>query len=158
MKIDKTKYNLEVVMSQKGKVLVIEDEQDWQDLLTEYLEEAGFHVTLVSGLEAGYKRVKEEMFHFATIDLQLDKNNQNPSEFEGWSILQKIVEYRADSYMPTMVITGFDSAYKEFSKIKHLEGTFFMAKKNFDKEKFLQTVQRAVETFGVRFRDDKKES
>jgi ActR/RegA family two-component response regulator len=144
-------------MMKRGKVLVIEDDPDWQAFLKSCLEGEGFYVEVVSDLKAGEEKIVKDMFHFATIDLQLDESTQDPSAYEGWGILAKIIEYRADRYMPTMVITGFDKDYKEFLEIKKLSGTYFTPKKAFDKKKFLDTVIQAVENLDVRFHDDKKQ-
>jgi ActR/RegA family two-component response regulator len=140
----------------RGKVLIIEDDKDWQVNLRKYLEEAGFFTEIVSTLEDGLQKIKNENFHFATIDLQLDEDTNLPSEFEGWKILEEIVKYRAERTMPTMVITGFDRDYVELKKLKNLSATFFMPKKTFDKKKFLETVITAVEYLNVRFYEDKK--
>lgn len=143
-------------MSTRGKVLVIEDNQDWQDILKGYLDEAGFFVEVVATLESGLEKIKNEIYHFATIDLQLDENTLIPSKFEGWKILEKIFKHRTDDRMPTMVITGFDKDYAALRKNKKFHGVFFMAKKNFDGEKFTQTVITAVEKLDVKFFEDRR--
>jgi ActR/RegA family two-component response regulator len=144
-------------MKERGRVIVIEDDQDWQEILREYLEDAGFFVEVASSLETGLKKIKKERFHFATIDLQLEEDTLNPSEFEGWELLEKIINYRKGNKMPTMVITGFDKAYIKHSEIKKLRGTFFMPKKNFDRKKFIEKVVSSIEALDDRFFDDKKE-
>ncbi len=143
-------------MKRRRKVLIIEDKKDWQEILKEYLEEAGFYVEIVSNLQDGLDKIKNENFHFATIDLQLDLETINPFEFEGWEILDKIVEYRAEMRLPTMVITGFDYDYVKFSRIKKLYGTYFMPKKEFDRKVFIEKVKFAVESLDIRFFDEEK--
>jgi ActR/RegA family two-component response regulator len=140
----------------RGKVLVIEDDKDWQARLKKYLQEAGFSVEIVSTLKEGLQKVKDENFHFATIDLQLNTDTLHPPEFEGWKILEEIVKYRADRTMPTMVITGYDKDYIELKGIKNLKGTFFIPKKDFDKKRFIESVTIAIESLGVRFHEDQK--
>jgi len=141
----------------KGKVIIIEDDKKWQRKLSQYLIEAGFYVEVSAELKSGLEKIENEIFHFATVDLQLDNNTQNPSEFEGWDILEEIIRHRTDNRMPTMVITGFPEQYKKFSKTKNLKATFFMSKKEFDKKEFIENVINAVEEINIRSFDDKRE-
>ena len=141
-------------MGSRGKILVIEDNEDWKQLLSDYLKEAGYHVETVTTLNQGLQKIKREMFHFVTIDLQLDEKTQKPSEFEGWDILKKIIDYRANSYMPTMVITGFEGVYEKFSKIKKIHADFHMLKKDFNKEIFINNINRSIKHLDVHFFND----
>ncbi len=144
-------------MSRRGKAIVIEDMQDWQELLKGYLEEVGFFVEVAKDLDTGLQKIRNENYHFATVDLQLDEATTNAPDFEGWKILDEIIKLRAESRMPTMVITGFDKEYIELSNIKKMHGTILMKKKKFEKETFLQLVTNAVDEFEVRFHNDQKD-
>jgi CheY-like chemotaxis protein len=143
-------------MNYKGKVLVIEDNPDWQDILKEYLEEAGFYVEVVAEKQKALKRLREEIFHFATVDLQLDEDTRDPTQYEGWDILEDIVRHRTDKRMPTMVITTYEKDYKKIKKEKKLQGASFMSKKKFDEKKFIESVEHAVSTLDIKFHGDKK--
>lgn len=139
----------------KGNVLVIEDNKGWKARLKKYLEEAGFNVETASTLEDGKRKICESHYHFVTIDMQLDERTINPPEFEGFKILEKIVQSRRDLLTPTMIITGYHQAYEKFRNSKNLRGTFSMPKKNFDRQKFIECVTIAVEGHDVRFYNDK---
>lgn len=145
-------------MKQRGKVLVIEDKSIWQQKLKEYLEEIGFFVETVSSLEVGLDKIQKELFHFVTIDLQLDDDTADPTSYEGWRVLERIAKLRADQYLSTMVITAFEKDYEELKRVKKLEGTFFMSKKSFDKKSFQDLVLRVVEQTNLKFRDDHREA
>ena len=142
----------------RGKVLVIEDDPRWQGLLKEYLENENFYVEVVDNLIEGLEKIKKENFHFITVDLQLDTTTIDPTNYEGWKLLEKIVTYGLKTHMGTLVITGFEKDYERVKKIKKLEGTYLMAKKDFNRKKFVETVINSVEQFDVRFHDDKRSS
>jgi len=138
----------------KGKVLVIEDNVDWQNLLRDFLEKAGYFVVIEASLELAINKISHELFHFITIDMQLDEDNTGKEKFEGWHILEVVKKLRIHQTTPTMVITGFESEYLELKKLKSVEGLFFMGKGNFDRTSFIETIDRVVAAKDLRFNDD----
>jgi len=138
----------------KGKILVIEDDKHWQSKLGRYLEEAGFYVEIVSDLDLALQKVSSELFHFITIDMSLDEGRSNAGNFEGWQVLEIVKKLSVESRTPTMVITGFEVEYKKLIPEKDLQSIFFMGKGSFDREKFVETVVRAVDFHDLRFKDD----
>jgi DNA-binding response OmpR family regulator len=138
----------------KGKVLVIEDNQAWQDLLKKYLERDGFYVEIVDNLESALTKVKHELFHFITIDMRLDDSNQAPGRYEGWTILKVVKELRIQNLTPCMIVTAHGEDYHELKKSKNVESLFIMEKANFDRKQFLAIINRMVEQNDLRFKDD----
>ena len=140
--------------SMKGKVLVIEDNLDWQADIKEYLEFDGFHVEIANNLEAALKKVREHRFHFITIDMQLDEKNMEADKFEGWSVLELVKKLRIQDITPAMIITGFGEHYKMLKSVKKVESLFFMEKGEFDRKTFLEIINREVERIDLRFKND----
>jgi len=138
----------------KGKVLVIEDDKNWQKDLRLFLERAGFHVEVADNLEDALRKVEKELFHFITIDMQLDERNNKAAQFEGWNILDTIKRLRVHARTPTMIITGFTDKYLALKKEKQSEGIFHMPKRGLDPDIFIRTVEDAVKRFDLRFIND----
>ena len=138
----------------KGNILVIEDNLDWQDEFREYLESDGFHVEIVSDLETALIKVREQRFHFITIDMQLDEKNMDADKFEGWDILEIINRLRIQDITPAMIITGFGTHYQMLKKTKKVESLHFMEKGEFKKEKFLEIINKEVKRIDLRFKND----
>jgi DNA-binding NtrC family response regulator len=139
----------------KGKVLIIEDEVGWQEYLQKTLVEAGFFVEITSDLDTALQRTENERFHFITIDLRLKEAPiHDPEKFEGWEVLSKIKKLQLHNTTPTMVVTGYESDYAKLKGAKKLEGIYYMSKSEFDEEKFISIIEKAIESKDIRFKDD----
>jgi len=138
----------------KGKVLIIEDNEVWQNILKEPLESDGFFVEVVNNLDEAVKKVNREKFHFITIDMQLHNDTTTPEQYEGWNILEIIKKLRIQIITPCMVITAFGANYLKHKGAKKVESLFFMDKSKFDEQAFLDKVNEQVQRINLRFKDD----
>jgi DNA-binding response OmpR family regulator len=140
----------------KGKILVIEDDPNWQEDLKYYFESDGFYVDIVADLETAIIKIKNEMFHFITIDMRLDdKKDMNPDQFEGWELLQIVKKLRVQNNTPVMVITGYEIQYEKLKNEKDTNSLFFMGKgKGFDLEELLDVINTQVKRIDLRFKND----
>ncbi len=138
----------------KGKILIIEDNHSWQIMLKKYLQEDGFYVEVTNDLATALLKIEKEMFHFVTIDMQLDNNNKTPGKYEGWTILETVKKIRLQNTTPCMVITAWGEDYEEVKKLKNVESLFIMEKQTFDRKIFLEIINKNVERIDLRFKDD----
>ncbi len=138
----------------KGKILVIEDNPIWQRKFKKFLELDGFFVEIVSNPKIAIEKIQTERFHFITIDMQLNEKNKEAKSFEGWDILELIKKFRVQAITPVMVITGYGAQYNELKATKKVESLFFMEKGEFDRQKFLEIINKQVEKIDLRFKDD----
>lgn len=144
-------------MKERGKVLVIEDEQEWQNDLREYLAEAGYHVEICDNLETALQKVIKEQFHFITLDMRLSKE-MDPSKFEGWSILEIVKKLRTQDITPVMVITGHETDYERLKNKKEVESLFLMGKGEFNREEFIAIINREVDRRNLKFNNDHRQN
>ncbi len=140
----------------KGKVLVIEDDPHWQNTLKRYLEQAEYYVDVVDNLKSAIERIKGELYHFITVDMQLDSRTIQPESLEGWNILQVVKKLGVEHRTPVMVVTGFESEYIDLKDLNKYKSLFLMGKGNFDKKQFIETVDRSVAMHDLRFHGDKR--
>lgn len=146
-------------MKGRGKALVIEDNKMWAAQLKEALEENNFVVTVAQSRDEGLAILENELFHFATIDLQLNEATSIGDEYEGWHILKKILDKGLERLMPIMIITGFpktDETDNKIKAIKKYKTTFFIEKSKWNKKDFVKTVIESVENWDTRFINDKR--
>lgn len=141
----------------KGKVLIIEDNPEWQARLKMFIEAGGYHVTVIDNLNEAIDVVSHQMFHFITVDMQLSETI-DPLDFEGWPLLHVIKKLRVQENTPVMVITGHGHAYLEFKKVKLVESLYYMEKGEFDRAELLNTIDEAVSRIDLRFNDDMRSS
>ncbi|SDF96279.1 Response regulator receiver domain-containing protein [Dyadobacter soli] len=138
----------------KGKVLIIEDDPVWIEQLSSHLEFAGFHVTVANSIESAIAKLTSEMFHFITIDMNLNDRADDPDQFEGWKVLETVNRLRIRDITPTMIITGYGADYDNLRPEKKLQSVFFMEKGSYDRDRLINTALREVELINLRFKDD----
>ncbi len=133
------------------KVLVVEDDPFWQDLIRETLE-SEYHV-LVAATYDEAKRVLEEVecqkeqIDLVTVDMGLPVQLQSDSA--SVEAGQRIVNYlrRFRPHIPCIVITGLPdistTQVRDLFKRYHIFD--FIAKSEFDLGEFVDIVERAIE-------------
>jgi tRNA A-37 threonylcarbamoyl transferase component Bud32/CheY-like chemotaxis protein len=138
-------------MEYKGRVLVVEDDPFWQDLIRETLEEEYQVVVATTYDEAKLvlERVKNQREHIdlVTVDMGL------PSQLQGEGVTveagQRIVNYlsRFDPRIPCIVVTGLPdiSTTQVRDLFKRYNVFDFIAKGQFDLGEFLDAVERAID-------------
>jgi DNA-binding response OmpR family regulator len=141
-------------MKTKGTILVIEDNLLWQKELRKVLEKEGYFVDIESRFENAIIKVKEKLYHFITIDMQLNKKTLDPYLFEGWDLLKIIKKLKIENNTPVLVLTAFEKDYGEQIKLNKLESIFFMGKGEFDPQKLINIINKSIEKIELRFKDD----
>lgn len=79
-----------------NKILIIDDDEDLCELVSEYLEVEGFEVETIHDGESGLKMAKEDEHDLAILDVMLPKMN-------GFDVLR---ELRQTSKLPVLMLTA----------------------------------------------------
>ena len=86
-------------MTDKKKILIIEDEEDFATLVTIRLEEAGFEVALEPNGDHAISRIKESKPSLVILDYYLSKG-------DGFTVIRKMKADAALSPIPVILVTG----------------------------------------------------
>ena len=128
------------------RILVVEDDAGWRNILQEVLSDAGYQVRLCSGYGEALGSLRREKFDLALIDLSLSgpaaappERNARGQDLEGARLL---VSIRAAG-IPAIVVSGI-TAPVEIERAYKEQGVFaFIEKQSFDRKNFLVTVFQA---------------
>jgi DNA-binding NtrC family response regulator len=85
-------------MEAKDSILVIDDNQDFLELVSTLLEDEGYEVETAKSGEEGIEKTVEKLYSLALIDIVLP-------DFEGTHLLKKLFE--TDPKMRKIIITGY---------------------------------------------------
>jgi DNA-binding NtrC family response regulator len=118
---------------EKGRILVVDDEENVLNVLTEYLTSKGYKVDPYSSSEAALVALKKNENHVMITDLKMPK-------IDGI----QLIKYIQQEYLNTLgiVLTGYGSLETAISAMNH--GAFAYILKPFKFEELLSTVDSAM--------------
>lgn len=126
----------------RGKILIVEDFEDWRELLSGLLQREGHQVEAVSTLEQARSYIEKTAdLDLAILDMRLveaDDTNQ-----DGMRLLAEIRERQAPTRV--IIITGHGTMETQRRAFREFHAFDFFRKEQFDSEEFRQGVQEAVE-------------
>ncbi|TAM84013.1 MAG: sigma-54-dependent Fis family transcriptional regulator [Acidobacteria bacterium] len=118
------------------KILVVDDDPDTRDLLSEVLEGEGYQVVVASGAKEALAAGKEAPFEVILSDIRLGP------ELSGLDVLRAFKSIQPDSEV--ILITAFGSMETAIEAVK--AGAFDYLSKPFKIEDVLNCVRRALES------------
>jgi len=126
----------------RGKILIVEDYADWQDLLSGMLMREGHQVQTASSLqEAAELILKEKDLDLAILDIRLVETDE--SNEDGMRLLSEI--HRHHRFTRVIMISGHGNMEIQRRAFREFKAFDFFRKEQFDSEEFRKGVQEAVE-------------
>ncbi|HEX8160498.1 MAG TPA: sigma-54 dependent transcriptional regulator [Pyrinomonadaceae bacterium] len=114
-------------------ILVVDDEKSQREILEMILSAEGYDVTTASSGEAALKIAREHRFDLVLTDLKM-------TGIDGIELLQKLLAY--DSSIIVILLTAHGSI--DSAKEALRRGAFDYLEKPYDREKLLETINRAL--------------
>jgi DNA-binding NarL/FixJ family response regulator len=127
-------------MEQAAQALVLEDDRSWQQILSEILTDAGLAVDICSNLEEAQKRLHENAYRFAVVDLSLGERDHLNQD--GLCALQDI--QRLQPGCIAVLLTGFANVELAVSAIQDYGAYTCLRKENFRRADFRDLVLEAA--------------
>jgi len=116
------------------KILVVDDEKNFLELLNFRLETENYHVTTTMNAEHAYKYAKDISFDLALIDLKLDGD-------DGIELMQKIHNITPD--MPVIILTAHGTIKNAVDAMQR--GAYNYLTKPFDHRDLLLQIKNGLE-------------
>lgn len=137
----------------RGKILIVEDYEDWRDLLGGMLLREGHDVTTAASLEEARRRLNETPdLDLAILDIRLVETDETNED--GMKLLSEI--YMHKGFTRVIVISGHGTMETQRKAFRELKAFDFFRKEQFDSEDFRKAVTDAVEE-AARGRRDARE-
>src|SRR3989339_1211989 len=121
-------------MEQKGKIIVIDDEQGTRDLMSFELGLRGYEVKSACNGEEGLEKVRREQFDLAIMDIKMPK-------MDGITTLSKIKE--VDPEIDVIMATGFGTIETAIESMK--KGACDYIGKPFNIDEVALLIERVLE-------------
>lgn len=122
------------------RVLIVEDDPSWQQILGEILSDMGLAVDLASSLPEAMTLMRQQTHRLAILDLSLggvDHNNQ-----DGLSVAEAV--HRYDPSCVVLFLTGFATVELAVQVMKDLDAFTCLRKEAFRRAEFRKVINEAL--------------
>ncbi|HEY0783269.1 MAG TPA: response regulator [Thermoanaerobaculia bacterium] len=121
-------------MSRPGRVLVVEDREDWREELSELLAGAKLEVATAATRVEAAQRLATELFHLVVLDISLEPDEHNQ---DGMELLREIGRTEA---IRVIVLSAYGTKARQREAFGQYKVFDFQDKQEFDDLEFLARV------------------
>jgi DNA-binding NarL/FixJ family response regulator len=122
------------------RALVVEDDNSWQQILSEILTDCGLEVDVAASLEDASLNLKAQPHRLAVVDLSLSPNDHN--NYDGLRVLDAV--RRLDPNCRTILLTGFATVELAVTALTDYGAFTFLRKESFHRSQFRDIVYRIL--------------
>lgn len=128
-------------MSRQGRILIVENEQRWQDALTSILQRDKYQVEVAATIEQAEEFLKEKFFHMAILDIRMD-NQDDPTDIEGIKLLRQLSVGGLTESMSVVVLSAYGDKKQVREGFTRHGVADFLDKTEFDNREFIERVKQ----------------
>jgi DNA-binding SARP family transcriptional activator len=131
------------------RILIVEDEPEWQELVAELLADAGYACAAADTYERALDRLEGEAFHMVFLDMMLREFDLPVRGGSGWRLLDYLVEQRPRTRV--IVLSGRATAGEAARLVRDYPIVSFIDKSEPDvEEQIVQAVRAATRAPALR--------
>lgn len=125
-------------MSKQGRVLVVDDLEQWREELVETLQRGGFYVDSASTSAAALEYLKETFYHVLILDIRMDE--ADPSNIDGLDLLRELEKRGLSKAIKVVMLSAHDTKEQIRTAFKEFGVADFLSKDKFNNREFLENV------------------
>ncbi len=122
------------------RALVVDDDNSWQQILSEILSDCGLEVDVASSVDEAAIILKSQPHRLAVVDLSLSPNDHN--NVDGLRVLDSI--RRLDPNCRAILLTGFATVELAVTALTDYGAFTFLRKESFHRSQFRDIVYRIL--------------
>ncbi len=122
------------------RALIVEDDNSWQQIMSEILADCGLEVNIASSLDEAIPLLKNQTHRLAVVDLSLSPNDHNNKD--GLRVLDHV--RRLDPNCRTILLTGFATVELAVTALTDYGAFTFLRKESFQRSQFKDIVHRIL--------------
>ncbi|HEY7420064.1 MAG TPA: response regulator, partial [Ktedonobacteraceae bacterium] len=92
-------------MSRRGKILVVDDDEDKLEFLKEFLVEHGFNVDLAETADQALGFLSEHIYHVLVLDINLEAGDSENRE--GMELLKRVADQELNLFMNIVMLSAY---------------------------------------------------
>lgn len=127
----------------RSRVLLVENREDWQQIVTAVLDEAGCFWRVARNAPEALREMEQENFHLIILDLKLQQQALPLRSTEGWLLLDHLVETQPKTKI--VVLSGKASPGDVADLLTHYPIITFIEKQSFTPQALHEALAQAVQ-------------
>lgn len=127
-------------MSKQGRILIVEDREEWRRTLVEALQRAGFDAQAVESADRARQLLGAELFHVLVLDIRLDEGDT--SNTDGLKLLQELDQRNLTEAIQVIMLSSYGTKDQMRMAFRDYKVADFVFKQRLNGHAFLQDVQR----------------
>ncbi len=129
-------------MDKHGRILIVDDEQQWRKELVETLKRGEFHVDSVSRASEALDQLMAASYHLIVLDIRLDHADQ--SNIEGIELLEEMNKRGLDEVTKVIMLSAYGTKEHMRTSFRKYNVVDFLSKEDFDNQIFLEIVRQVL--------------
>lgn len=125
------------------RVLLVENRQDWQNIVTGVLEDAGCFWRIATSAQEAQVELEKENFHLVILDLKLQEHELPLRSNEGWLLLDYLVESRPKTKV--VILSGKADPSDVATLLTNYPLLSFIEKQRFNPQAIKDAIAQAVQ-------------
>ena len=127
-------------MNRQGRILVVDDLENWREELVETLQRGGFHAESASTTSEALDRLNEAFYHLLLLDIRMVENDM--SNIDGILLLQELDKRGLGEATKVIILSVHGTREHMRTSFRDFKVVDFLYKDDFDNKVFLENVRQ----------------
>jgi CheY-like chemotaxis protein len=124
----------------QGRILIVDDQERWQTVLSNTLRRGGFYVDTVATIKAAREQLRAYLYHLFVLDIRME--DTDPNNIEGIDLLREIDVEGLTQVSKVVMLSAYGTKEQMREAFREYRVADFLSKDDFDNLDFLQQVQQ----------------
>src|SRR6266516_5311034 len=125
-------------MNRRGRILIIDDAEDWCEELTEILQREGFHAVSAPTIAKAMELLNNAIYHVLVVDIRMNEADQNNED--GINLLEELDKRGLSEATKVIMLSAYGTKERTRTAFKDYQVADFLYKEEFKKPMFLESV------------------
>ncbi|MFL5655248.1 MAG: response regulator, partial [Ktedonobacteraceae bacterium] len=125
-------------MNRRGRILIIDDAEDWCEELTEILQREGFHAASAPTITKALELLDDAIYHVLVVDIRLNEADQTNED--GINLLKELDKRGLSEATKVIMLSAYGTKERTRTAFKDYQVADFLYKEEFKKTQFLESV------------------
>jgi len=127
-------------MNRQGRILIVDDEEQWRKELVETLQRSGFHADSASTATEALERLNEALYHVIVLDIRMVHADQ--SNTAGIDLLGELDKRGLCEATKVIMLSAFGTKEHMRTSFRKYKVADFLSKDDFDNQEFLENIRQ----------------